>query len=299
MRTTIKTPLLAVIGISIASLMATPADAGRNDHSRQARTGYSTTKHVTKKVAYRRDSRRSHKQRRNPKVYRAVKRYAPPVWAPAHGYRYKHRKVVVYRSRPRYVRPIIKRRVHVVRRHDVYLDSNNTLAGGLIGAALGAFAGSHIGKGDGRTAAIVGGAVIGGLIGGNIGSSMDRSDYVQTSYVLETAPSGRAVTWQNPDTELEYSVTPTRTYQRADGQYCREFTTWGWIGGYEEQMHGTACRMPDGSWQNVSYGSIRGDIVTSSTEPAPPPRGSNSEWVSIGNGQWQLVRQERDKDDGD
>lgn len=255
MRTSIKTTLVAVIGISIASLTATPADAGRNDHKGQARTAHSTTKHVTKKVTYRRDSRRSTKRRHHRKVWRAVKRYAPPRWAPAYGYRYKprkHRKVVVYRWRPRHVRPILTRRVHVLRRNDVYYGSNNTLTGGLIGAALGAFAGSHIGKGDGRTAAIVGGAVIGGLIGGNIGSSMDRTDYVQTTYVLETAPSGRVVTWQNPDTGLEYSITPTRTYQRADGQYCREFTTWGWIGGYEERMYGTACRMADGSWQNVS-----------------------------------------------
>lgn len=258
MRTSIKTTLVAVIGISIASLAATPADAGRNDHKRQARTSYSTTKHVTKKVAYRRDSRRSTKRRHNRKALRAVKRFAPPRWAPAYGYRHKPRKVVVYRSRPRHVRPIITRRVHLLRGNNVYYgsntyySSNNTLAGGLIGAALGGLIGSNFGKGDGRTAAIVGGAVIGGLIGGNLGSSMDRTDYVQTSYVLETAPSGRAVTWQNPDTGQEYSVTPTRTYQRADGQYCREFTTWGWIGGYEEQMHGTACRMADGSWRNVS-----------------------------------------------
>ncbi|MEE8515412.1 MAG: RT0821/Lpp0805 family surface protein [Alphaproteobacteria bacterium] len=254
MRTSIKTTLVAVIGISIASLTAAPADAGRNDHKRQARAVHSTTKHVTKKVTYRRDSRRS-TWRHNRRVHRAFRRHAPPRWAPAYGYRYKkykHRKAVVYRSRPRYVRPIIKRRVHVVRHNDIYYGSNNSLAGGLIGAALGGLVGSQFGKGDGRTAAIIGGAVIGGLIGGDIGNSMDRSDYVQTSYVLETAPSGRAVTWQNPDSGLEYSVTPTRTYQRADGQYCREFTTWGWIGGYEEQLHGTACRMADGSWRNVS-----------------------------------------------
>ncbi len=245
MRTSIKTTLMAVIGISIASLSATPADAGRNDHKRQARTFNSTTKHVVKKVSYRRDSRRSHKRRQLRKVRRAIKRIAPRRWAPAYGYRYKHR----------YVRPIIRHRVYYGT--NTYYSTNtyatnNTLAGGLIGAALGGLVGSNFGKGDGRTAAIVGGAVIGGLIGGNIGNSMDRGDYVQTSYVLETAPSGRVVTWQNPDTGQEYSVTPTRTYQRSSGQYCREFTTWGWIGGFEEQMHGTACRMADGSWQNVS-----------------------------------------------
>ena len=68
---------------------------------------------------------------------------------------------------------------------------------------------------------------------------------------LETGRSGRTVAWTDPDTRGRASVTPVRTYRTASGQYCREFTTTGNIGGYEEDLYGTACRMPDGSWQRV------------------------------------------------
>ena len=94
--------------------------------------------------------------------------------------------------------------------------------------------------------------LIGAIIGGRIGDSMDKADHVHTQNALETAKSGQRVTWTNPDTGADYTITPTRTYQRENGQYCRDFKTWGWIDGYEEELHGTACRMSDGTWRKVS-----------------------------------------------
>lgn len=68
---------------------------------------------------------------------------------------------------------------------------------------------------------------------------------------LETGRSGRTVAWTNPDSGATSSVTPIRTYRSASGQYCREYQTTGSIGGYDEDLYGTACRQPDGSWIRV------------------------------------------------
>ena len=132
-----------------------------------------------------------------------------------------------------------------------YRYGNKAVAGSVIGAALGALTGNTIGKGRGRIAAIVTGGVIGAIVGGHVGDSMDKADRLQAHQVLETAQTGQKVTWVNPDNGSEYTVTPTRTYQKENGRYCRDFTTWGWIDGFEEKLHGTACRAADGSWRRV------------------------------------------------
>jgi surface antigen len=129
--------------------------------------------------------------------------------------------------------------------------SGNSLIGGLLGAALGAATGTQIGKGSGRTVAIIGGGLLGALIGGSLGKSMDGDDQYQVNQALETSPTGNTIVWSNPQTGGSYKVTPTKTYKVAENEYCREFETWGMIGGYEEKMYGTACRQPDGSWKTV------------------------------------------------
>ena len=131
------------------------------------------------------------------------------------------------------------------------LSGDRTVFGGLIGAVLGATLGSQIGKGSGNTAAIVGGGVLGALIGGTIGRGMDQTDQMATARVLETSPTGNSVTWRNASTGSSYEVTPVRTYQAPDNRVCRDFSSWAVIDGYEEQLHGTACRMPDGSWKRA------------------------------------------------
>jgi surface antigen len=68
---------------------------------------------------------------------------------------------------------------------------------------------------------------------------------------LETTPSGQSVAWRNPDNGHAGTVTPTRTYQTAQGSYCREFQQTVTIDGKQERAYGTACRQPDGSWRTV------------------------------------------------
>ena len=81
------------------------------------------------------------------------------------------------------------------------------------------------------------------------GGFFDLTDRRHVHYALESAPIGQSVVWNNAVSGNRYSVVPTRTWQNADASYCREYTTVGVIGGREQQMYGTACRQPDGSWE--------------------------------------------------
>ena len=60
------------------------------------------------------------------------------------------------------------------------------------------------------------------------------------------------VVWQNPDDHQQYTVTPVNTYQRNDERYCREYITEAHVAGERQQIYGTACRQPDGSWEIVN-----------------------------------------------
>jgi surface antigen len=119
--------------------------------------------------------------------------------------------------------------------------------GTVVGAGSGAFIGSQIGGGTGQLAAVAIGTLLGGYIGGSIGKDMDELDQYKTQIALETNPTGSSMAWKNPDTDVDYSVTPTKTYESASGP-CREYTTEAVIEGRAEIVHGTACRGNDGTW---------------------------------------------------
>lgn len=122
-------------------------------------------------------------------------------------------------------------------------------AGTVLGGVAGGVAGSHFGGGHGRTAGIIAGTLIGALIGHEIGRSIDQADELQAARVLEGNRTGQPSTWVNPDTKSQVTVTPTRTYEVADNQHCREYTTEVQVGGQTQSAYGTACRQPDGSWR--------------------------------------------------
>ena len=123
--------------------------------------------------------------------------------------------------------------------------------GTLVGAGTGAYAGSQIGNGTGQLAAIAIGTLLGGYVGGRIGENMDELDRRRASDALETSPTGTPVAWQNPDSGVDYTMTPTRTYESTSGP-CRDYTTEAVIEGRPEVVHGTACRQSDGSWQTAN-----------------------------------------------
>jgi surface antigen len=66
---------------------------------------------------------------------------------------------------------------------------------------------------------------------------------------FESGRTGQSTEWSNPDTGNSGKVTPTKTYQLANGQYCRQYTQDIVVGGETHQTHGTACRQADGSWE--------------------------------------------------
>lgn len=120
--------------------------------------------------------------------------------------------------------------------------------GTVVGAGSGAFIGSQIGSGGGQLAAVAIGTLLGGYIGGSIGKDMDELDRYRTQQALESTPTGETVAWNNPDTAINYHVTPTKTYESASGP-CRDYTTEAVIDGRAEVVHGTACRGSDGAWR--------------------------------------------------
>lgn len=129
--------------------------------------------------------------------------------------------------------------------------ANNELGGQAVGGALGGLLGAQIGDGAGQLAATAAGAVLGMYIGGKVGASMDETDRIKASQAMEGTRTGQSVAWVNPDSRSEYTVTPTRTYDTAQGP-CREYTTTGNMDGNRTTMHGTACRQSDGSWKTVT-----------------------------------------------
>ena len=200
----------------------------------------------------------------------------PPRWAPAHGYRHMHghgeykykHKVRRYRrhhghhhTRHHRVRHHeVRRTVYVSRpAHHHYRQDRQgyggdfsispSVGGTIVGALIGGLGGSAIGSGSGRTVAIIGGVAAGAVIGNSVGRSMEAIDHAQVQHTLENGRTGSPLIWQNPDTGNRYEVTPTQTYQTANQRYCREYTSRATVGGNERQIYGTACRMPDGSWQ--------------------------------------------------
>lgn len=129
-------------------------------------------------------------------------------------------------------------------------DNPKATLGGAAGAAAGGLIGAAAG---GESAGIAGGVLLGGLLGGMAGHVLDQRDkelaYREAQTTLERAPTGQTSTWRNPDSGNAGRFTPTRTYQRADGRYCREFEQEILIDGEPHTSHGTACRRPDGTWE--------------------------------------------------
>ena len=123
--------------------------------------------------------------------------------------------------------------------------------GTFAGAGIGALWGSQIGSGTGQLAAVAIGTLVGSQIGNSMGRYMDEADYIRTQQALEANPTGSTVTWNNPVSGNDYSVTPTHTYSGPSGP-CRDYTTEIDIEGHAEIINGTACRQSDGTWHPVN-----------------------------------------------
>ncbi len=131
-----------------------------------------------------------------------------------------------------------------------YNENPKALLGGLLGAGAGAGIAAAAG---GSPGVIVASALGGALLGGFVGHKLDNRDKQMASQAatqaFEKNQTGQASVWNNPETGNSGTVTPTKTYQLATGQYCREYTQTITIGGEPQKTYGTACRQADGTWK--------------------------------------------------
>jgi len=131
---------------------------------------------------------------------------------------------------------------------------NNRDASRLTGAVAGGLIGSQFGGGSGKLVGLGLGALLGGVIGDKIGQDLDNRDrsmvYNTSQRAFETTPTGRTVSWKNPDSGHYGQVTPTKTIYQG-GTVCREYQQKITVGGKTVEGYGTACRQQDGSWKIV------------------------------------------------
>jgi surface antigen len=143
--------------------------------------------------------------------------------------------------------------------------TKGNIIGSLGGAALGGLVGNQFGSGAGKGLMTGVGVIGGALAGGYVGRSMEGPDQACVHNSLEQVPTGQTSTWRNPNNGAQYNVTPTRNYRGAAGQPCRDFVSTAIIDGREQQVEGTACRQPDGSWKTVSNGDTSSMAVSPAT----------------------------------
>lgn len=124
--------------------------------------------------------------------------------------------------------------------------------GVITGGVAGGLLGSTVGKGSGQILAIAAGTIAGAIIGGAIGKNMDDTDKLKMNRALDSNPVGKPAYWTNANSGAQYEVVPVKNVNVNGNEYCREYRTVANIAGKKQQMYGTACRQPDGTWQAVS-----------------------------------------------
>jgi len=68
------------------------------------------------------------------------------------------------------------------------------------------------------------GTVIGLIIGKTVGQVIDKHDQHCAGQALKFAGGGQSISWHNPNTIIDYELTPGNSYQ-IDALDCRVFTT--------------------------------------------------------------------------
>jgi surface antigen len=116
------------------------------------------------------------------------------------------------------------------------------------GTAIGAGAGGALGYAVGGTTGLILGGAVGGIFGYTAGRAMEEEDRRRAAYALER---NQAISWRNAETGNHYRIEPYDTRYEG-GRECREFRMTAEVDGNPDQVNGTACRQPDGSWHMLS-----------------------------------------------
>ena len=83
-------------------------------------------------------------------------------------------------------------------------------------------------------------------------AALDAARIASRQAALEGAVSGDSVVDQADDRAWQVEVTPIRTYQNANGEFCREFIETWEIADRSTAEMGIACRHSDGIWHNIA-----------------------------------------------
>ena len=168
----------------------------------------------------------------------------PPPWAPAHGYRNKHK--------------------HKYDRGHDYYDHlhadiigifngrcNYEKVGTIVGTAAGAVIGSKVVDKDDQVVGVIAGTLAGLIIGKVIGRAIDERDRHCAGQALEFAKNGQTVAWHNTNTNINYQITPIKTYRNGDLD-CRLFSTNAKLAnGKVSSYKSDACLHDDGVWRTL------------------------------------------------
>lgn len=163
----------------------------------------------------------------------------PPSWAPAHGWRKKHDPYYVGYSGNQWGRD------YGVISGECNWQAIGTVLGGVVGGAVGA----SVAKGD-RTVAVILGSILGAVIGNQIGKQVDNNDRGCIGHALELAHDRQTVRWINPNTGLNYRVTPLSGFTQ-NGRKCRDYNLYISGNGREESMQERACLVSNGNWKTM------------------------------------------------
>lgn len=163
---------------------------------------------------------------------------APPVHAPAHGWRKKNDPYYVGYSGKHW-------------EHDYGVLSgscNREKVATVIGGVVGAVVGSRTSSEEDRAVATIVGAVAGAFIGNWIGRELDGADRACAGHALEVGKAGQRVAWSNDETGVRYELVPGADLEQ-NGAGCREFTLSAFAGAEKSSRTGIACQSQPGIWQ--------------------------------------------------
>jgi surface antigen len=171
----------------------------------------------------------------------APKSYAnPPPWAPAHGWRKKNDPYYMGYSGKRWGRDY----------GIISGECNWQAVGTVVGGVLGGVVGGKVSKPEDRAIGVILGGVIGAVIGNQIGKSIDDNDRGCIGHALELAHDRQTVHWVNPNTGINYRVTPLSGFTQ-NGHKCREYMLYTSGNGDDESSHERACLVSRGTWKPI------------------------------------------------
>jgi surface antigen len=130
--------------------------------------------------------------------------------------------------------------------------------GAVGGAAVSGLACSNLGGGNGKVAIVAVCSALGALAGLGLGKTysnqatagyqVQQQQFQYPQNYQRSYQSQMPTQYNGREGTVEMSQ---KYYSPEQGSYCREWKHMGTIAGRRQQMYGTACQQPDGTWRIV------------------------------------------------